>query len=105
MTSSERSRRWREARRKNLGLCACGEPAVRLKDSNEAVCARCAKRPLDHTVRDHLIKPERNPQRSFARFSTYADTMVDAFGTNGRGWGTLDLLEKQLAAIKPKLPK
>lgn len=85
---------WLAAKRKNPGRCSCGRPGVRLKDGHEAVCAICAHR-LTGLLVIHRRAAARKPLKGPPSNRGLVARMVDAFETNGRGWGTWDAFLQQ----------
>lgn len=96
MSKLTRHQRWRAAKVANPGMCACGRPAVGLRAGHEAVCEWCRARNSGLVV---LRKLNTKAPLKGKRTTPLHERMVDPFETNGRGWGSLDALEQQLARL------
>lgn len=93
---------YRNRKKANPGLCHCGQPATSVVDGSVGVCGACRKKRSGLVVsRNQRVW---RPLKAKAHRNT-SDILIDPFDTHGRGWGSLDLLEKQLAAIDQKTLK
>lgn len=93
MSPTERSRKYRAAKKLHPGQCACGRPATTIQHGAEGVCDWCAHRHTGLLV-IHRQKAGRTTKGPRANRGLVA-RMVDAFETNGRGWGTWDAFLQQ----------
>jgi hypothetical protein len=93
---------YRNRKKQNPGLCPCGQPATSVVDGSVGVCGACRKKRSGLVVsrNQRVWKPLKSKVHR-----NLSEKLVDEFETGGRGWGSLDQLEKQLAEIELQAKK
>lgn len=77
-------------------VCDCGQPATVRSVGRDWVCKSCAAK-SGHGKTSQPLKSAKLRTRKLGR--SLAERLADPSETNGRGWGSLDVLERRLANL------